>query len=105
MLHVFGDRKIAIVRELTKIHEQVIRTTLSEAVREYGDGSLKGEIVLVVAGAEPTEEEQDTLESAVQLARRLMDGGISASAAAKEAAKLTGFKKGEIYRKLLDNNS
>ena len=105
MYHVFGDRKISIVRELTKIHEQVIRTTLSEAVKEYGDGSLKGEIVLIVAGAEPAQEEQDTLETAVKLAKKLMDSGMPASAAAKEAAKLTGFKKGEIYKELLDSGN
>ncbi len=105
MYKVFGDRRISIVRELTKIHEQVIRTTLSEAVKDFGDGSIKGEIVLVVAGAEPEKPEEDTLESAAELARKLMDGGMSASAASKEAAGLTGFKKGEIYKMLLENSS
>ena len=105
MYKVFGDRRISIVRELTKIHEQVIRTTLSEAVKDFGDGSVKGEIVLVVAGAEPEKPEEDTLESAAELARKLMDGGMSASAASKEAAGLTGFKKGEIYKMLLENSS
>ncbi|MBR2177240.1 MAG: 16S rRNA (cytidine(1402)-2'-O)-methyltransferase [Clostridia bacterium] len=101
MYDVFGDRKISIVRELTKIHEQVIRTTLSEAAEKYTDGSVKGEIVLVIDGAKPEEEQPETLESAVELARKSMERGLSASAAAKEAAQLTGFKKGEIYKQLI----
>lgn len=50
MSEVFGDREIAIVRELTKIHEEVIRTTLSEAKEKYENENIKGEIVLIVAG-------------------------------------------------------
>ena len=50
MNKTFGNREVAIVREITKIHEQVIKTTLDEAVRLYGDGSLKGEIVIIVKG-------------------------------------------------------
>ena len=101
LAQVFGDREITIVRELTKIHEQVIRTTLDQAVREYGDGRLKGEIVLILAGA-PEEEEQAamTLEEAVQPAREWMQGGDPPSLAAKKAAKAGGFTKGEIYKLL-----
>ena len=57
MNKVFGNREIAIVREITKIHEEVIRTTLDEAVEKYADGSVKGEIVLVIKGAEPENTE------------------------------------------------
>lgn len=101
LAQVFDDREITIVRELTKIHEQVIRTTLDQAVREYGDGRLKGEIVLILAGA-PEEEEQAamTLEEAVQAAREWMKGGDPPSLAAKKAAKAGGFTKGEIYKLL-----
>ena len=59
MNKVFGNREIAIVRELTKIHEQVIRTTLDEAVRLYSDGGLKGEMVLIYAGEEYVLHEGD----------------------------------------------
>ena len=103
MFTYFGDRKISIVREITKLHEQVIRTTLCEAVEKYADGSLKGEIVLVIQGAEKKNNEEMTLESAVELAKERMENGISASSAAKEAAELTGFKKGEIYKLLINN--
>ena len=102
MYAAFGDRKIAIIRELTKIHEQVIRTTLSEAAEKYADGSLKGEIVLILDGAAAKQEKAETIDDAVELARQRIEGGLSASAAAKEAAEITGFKKGEIYRKLIN---
>ena len=102
MNKVFGNREIAIIRELTKIHEQVIRTTLDEAVRLYSDGGLKGEMVLILKGKEETlNEEELTLEDAIELARKSVESGMSTSEAAKNAAKLTGFKKGDIYKSLL----
>lgn len=96
----FGDREITIVRELTKIHEQVIRTTLDQAVQEYGDGHLKGEIVLILAGAPEEEQAAMTLDEAVQAAKEWMQGGDPPSLAAKKAAKAGGFTKGEIYKLL-----
>ena len=98
---VFGDRRISIVRELTKVHEQVIRTTLDQAAGKYADGSLKGEIVLVIEGAPEQEEKTETLEAAVEIARKRVESGMSASVAAKEAAEITGFKKGQIYKALI----
>lgn len=99
----FGDRKISIVREITKIHEEVIRTTLSKAVENYGDGSLKGEIVLVLEGdTEEPESEDFTLEDAVKIAKGLIEEGNSVSESAKQAAKATGFKKNEIYKNLFE---
>lgn len=101
MYDAFGDRKISIVRELTKIHEQVIRTTLADAAREYGDGGLKGEIVLVIEGAPEVKQQEFTLSEAVELAKKYyIADGISASEAARRAAKETGYKKNEIYREL-----
>ena len=93
-----GDREIAIVRELTKIHEEVIRTTLCAAVEKYADGGLKGEIVLIIEGAKPEEKEKMTVEQAVEEAKRFVSNGDSASEAAKKAAKLSGLKKGDIYK-------
>ena len=99
MLESFGDRRIALVKELTKIHENVWRTTLSEAARHYREVDAKGEFVLVIDGAKiEVEEEEYTLSDAVETAKNLMENGVSASEAAKEAAKLTGLKKGEIYK-------
>lgn len=97
----FGDRRLSIMRELTKVHEEVIRTTTREAAQRYADGSVRGEIVLVLEGAaEETNEPEMTLEAAVALARQLTEKGKKATDAAKEAAALTGFKKNEIYKEL-----
>ncbi|MBO5421309.1 MAG: 16S rRNA (cytidine(1402)-2'-O)-methyltransferase [Clostridia bacterium] len=102
MFSAFGDREIAIVREITKIHEQVIRTTLSQAVEDYGDGGLKGEIVLVIHGAEPVANDDEmTLDDAVKMAKKSVENGLSVSEAAKQAAKISGYKKGEIYKCLI----
>lgn len=103
MNKVFGNREIAIVREITKIHEEVIRTTLDEAVEKYADGSIKGEIVLVIKGAESEKaEDKMTLDQAIECARHSVESGMSVSEAAKQAAKLSGYKKGDIYKALLD---
>lgn len=100
-----GNRRIAIVRELTKLHEEVIRTTLSEAAARYaadGGETPRGEFVIIVEGA-PSDEnaESYTPEQAAEMARSLMEGGMSVSEAAKEAAKATGLKKGDIYKILV----
>ncbi len=101
MYQYLGDRRISIVRELTKIHEEVIRTTLSEAAEKYADDSIKGEIVLVIEGAPQPEKTETTFEDAVSTAKELIETGMSVSDAAKETAKLTGYKKGDIYKRLI----
>lgn len=102
LYEVFGDRRIALVRELTKIHEEVFRTTLSGAIAHYAANPPRGEFVLVIEGApEGTgETEPMTLQEAVRMARQQMEQGASAAAAAKEAAALSGLRKNEIYRLL-----
>lgn len=100
MLGAFGNRSIAIVRELTKIHEEVIRTTLEQAVERYSEAPLKGEIVLVIDGAKPVDNNKVyTEEEAADLAIALAAGeDVSLSEASKKAAKETGIKKGIIYK-------
>ena len=66
MLAAWGDRRIAIVREITKIHEEVIRTTLKEAAERYSNENVKGELVLVIEGAEKEKEAEITVEEAVE---------------------------------------
>lgn len=102
MLKAFGDREIALVRELTKIHETVLNTTLSGAVDFYADNPPKGEFVLIIEGKKEEETELYTLEEAVRLAKRLTDEGKSTSSAAKEAAEISGIKKGDIYKALIN---
>jgi|GEM_PF-1675585 len=101
MLAAWGDRRIALVRELTKIHEEVIRTTLSEAAARYADGGAEGGFVLVIEGAPQKEQASFALEDGVAFAKKYMEDGLSASDAARQAAAETGFKKGEIYRAIL----
>lgn len=96
-----GDREIALVREITKLHEEVIRTTLAESVCMYNeDNKPRGEFVLIVAGKKE-QKEDITLEMAIDMARSLVDGGMSVNMAAKEIASSTPFKKGDIYKALL----
>ena len=99
-----GNREIAIVRELTKIHEEVIRTDFASAIKRYSEESIKGEIVLIVGGAAPEEAQAMTVEQAVSYAKDLVESGESKSNAAKIAAKESGFKKGEIYRLLIEED-
>ena len=99
----FGpERSITLARELTKLHEEVVKTTLGEAVEYYEANNPRGEYVLVMAGASPAETQlaPPTLDEAAQKARELMEGGMSASAAAKQAAQNTPFSKSQIYRLL-----
>jgi 16S rRNA (cytidine1402-2'-O)-methyltransferase len=100
MLDFLGDREIALVRELTKIHEEVIHTTLSGALKTYSEKEPKGEFVIIVSGAKETEKTY-TLEEAVALAKDFIEKGDSTSSAAKKAAEITGLKKGDIYKGML----
>lgn len=103
MLEVLGDRPISLVRELTKLHEEVLRTTLSAAVEHYTANTPRGEFVLVVAGARPTDtREEVSFEEAVELVKSLQQKeALPASEAAKRIAKETGYKKGDLYKAAL----
>ena len=100
MAEYFGDRKIALVKELTKIYENVERTTLFEARDKYREVSPKGEYVLIVEGKPETEEVEITLDDAKLMAQELLKNGLSKNEAAKEIAKKTGLKKSDIYKSL-----
>ncbi len=102
MYAVLGDKNVVLVRELTKIHESVWRGTLSEAVAYHEKTPPKGEYALILEGASE-EEIADPFEDAVALAHKLAaEERMPLSAAAREAAKLCGCAKGEIYKALLD---
>lgn len=95
-----GDRRIALCRELTKIHEEVIRLTLSEAVEYYNINEPKGEFVLVLEGASEDAEDGITIEQAMEQVMKLIDMGEKPTEACKAVAKETGFRKSELYAKL-----
>lgn len=100
MAKYWGNRNIALVKEITKIHENVERTTLFDAAEKYKDGSAKGEYVLIVEGKPEEEEKETTIEVAVEMAKELVEKGLSKNEAAKEIAKETGLKKSDIYKSL-----
>ena len=98
MAEVFGsDRSISLCRELTKLHEEVVRTTLGEAIVKYAEQSPKGEFVLVLAGATPVEAPAATEDDAVVRVKALMEQGISRKDAVKQAAKELGLPKNVVY--------
>ena len=94
----FGaDRKISLCRELTKLHEEVVRTTLGEAIAKYTENAPKGEFVLVVDGAAPVKKEVATEEDAAGMVRRLMEEGMSRKDAIKQTAKSLDLPKNVVY--------
>ena len=93
----FGERKIALCRELTKVHEDVIRTTIGGAIDYYSANEPKGEYVLVVGGADNSGGEEITLEQAVEQVKRLIEMGERPVDACKAVAKETPYRKGELY--------
>ena len=99
----FGpDRRVALCRELTKLHEETRRCTLGEAAAHYAENAPKGEFVLVVAGAEPREAAAVTLEDAVAQVLALKSQGVRLKDAAREVAEHTGLSKNELYAAALE---
>ena len=98
MAEVFGnDRPISLCRELTKLHEEVVRTTIGSAIELYTAQLPKGEFVLVVAGAQPEVKEAATMEDAVARVNALMAEGLSRKDAVKQAAKELDLPKNQVY--------
>ena len=98
MAEVFGnDRPISLCRELTKLHEEVVRTTLGEAIAKYTEQPPKGEFVLVVAGAPEQVKETATADDAAARVKALMDTGISRKDAIKQTAKELNLPKNVVY--------
>ncbi|MBQ8298220.1 MAG: 16S rRNA (cytidine(1402)-2'-O)-methyltransferase [Ruminococcus sp.] len=92
-----GERRISLCRELTKIHEEVLRFTLDEAREYYSSHEPKGEFVLVLEGAGKASGEKITIESALEQVKKLVDMGERPVDACKAVAKESGYKKGELY--------
>ena len=91
------DRPVSLCRELTKLHEEVVRTTLGAAAERYRDEPPRGEFVLVVRGAEPREEAPADLEDGLLLVERLREEGLSLRDAVKRAARELGLPRNELY--------
>lgn len=98
MAEAFGeDRPISLCRELTKLHEEVVRTTLGEAIAKYTENPPKGEFVLVLAGAPEKVEEAPSEEDAAAMVSRLMGEGMSRKDAIKQTAKDLNLPKNVVY--------
>ena len=98
MLEVLGNRKLALVRELTKIHEEVIRTDLEKAQYLYNENSPKGEFVLVIEGASEVKTENfwDSLSVSEHI-QKYINEGLGQNEAIKRAAKERGLARRDVY--------
>ena len=103
MAEVFGaDRPISLCRELTKLHEEVIRTTLGEAIVRYTANAPKGEFVLIVAGAPETVKEVPSEADATARVKVLLAQGLSRKDAVKQTAAELGLPKNTVYALALE---
>ena len=94
----FGaQRRISLCRELSKLHEEVLRTTLGGAVERYAQQAPKGEFVLVLEGAAPREEETAALEDGLALVEKYRAEGCSLKDASRQAAADTGLSRKALY--------
>lgn len=103
LLAACGDRRVAVVRELTKLHQEVIRGRLSEVLEQIGSRELKGEVVLVIEGGSPRPSGDE--EEALNLAESLVQGGARKRDAARRVSELTGIPAGRIYDGLVRGSS
>ena len=98
MAETFGpDRPISLCRELTKLHEEVVRTTLGEAITKYTETPPQGEFVLVLAGAPATVKEEASASDAAARVAQLMEEGLSRKDAVKQTAKELDLPKNVVY--------
>lgn len=98
-----GDRRIALCRELTKLHEQVLRMDLEQAAAYARETPPRGEYVLVVEGCPEPEGEAMNEAQALSFARTLLEQGEKPTEAARQAAKASGLSKGLLYKKLVQS--
>ena len=99
-----GDRRIALCRELTKLNEEVIRTTLSEAVTRYENADIRGEFVLILAGASEEERQKDAFWANWDVPAHVayyVGEGMTKNEAVKAVARDRGTAKSEIYNQVI----
>ena len=97
-----GERKIVLARELTKIHEEFLRLTLSEAMVYYEETVIKGEFVLLVEG-NPEREEVKSERTIEELMQEALDSGMDKKEAMMKVAKEKGITKSEVYKYCLEH--
>lgn len=106
LLNALGNRKIAVVKELTKIHESVLRTDLEEASKFFEENQPKGEYVLVVEGfVPPVEEINLSDEDIINKVNELIAGGMDKKSAIKEASVILNLPKRQVYELMISNKA
>jgi len=104
LYNTLGDRRISISREMTKIYEETLRMTLSEAIIHFESTPPRGEFVLVIEGAkQQTDEESDKLEDGVKHATKLVESGLTVRDAVKKAADDIGCSRNALYKIMIKN--
>ena len=101
MAEILGDRPAALCRELTKLHEETLRTTLLQAAELYREKEPRGEYVLVVAGAQPAEEPAVSLEEGVRQVQRLREAGMKMKEAVRTVSAQMELNKNDLYEAVL----
>lgn len=96
-----GTRKISLCRELTKLHEEVLRMTLDEAVAYYTENEPRGEFVLIVAGAEKQAEAAPSMDALVAQVQTLMQDGMSKKDAVRQVSTQSGVSKNALYEAVI----
>ncbi len=106
MKESFGQRRISLIRELTKIHEEAVYTTFSDAIAHFETVAPKGEYVLIVEGKNPSEKAEEQMEafssfSLTEHVKKLMEDGIDKKDAMKKVAELRGISKRDVYNEFV----
>lgn len=105
LIKIFGERQIAVARELTKKHEEIYRGKLSGALEYFSRQAVRGEFTMVVAGAEKesaAEKTETDNRSITEQLKQLMQSGLDKKQAIKEVAKMRGVSKRDIYKEAVD---
>ena len=102
LFEALGERQIALCREMTKLHEEVLRTTLGQGLERYRREPPRGEFVLVVEGSPAPEKAAATLEDGLERVSQLLEAGLSRKDAVKQAAKELDLSRNELYTAALE---
>ena len=106
MQEAFGpDRPICLCRELTKLHEEAVKTTIGQALAHYQENSPRGEYVLIVGGAAPKVQEAPSIEDCIARVNALRESGLSMKDAVKQVSKEAGIPRNTLYDAALQSGS
>ena len=99
-LSALGDRQTVIGREVTKLHEEIFRGALTQAIEHFSAGEIRGEVTIVIAGVQPGEEEAPAVDAADAL-KAALDSGLSDRDAVKQVSEALGLPRRQVYGEML----